>query len=108
MLTQEADTLARLARTHTHTPLYPPSDAILITSLRFDLSPLDQMADVFILEGEEMNKKWLHSVTRWERGRVCWRMTGVFVYPQGDHRDLVLGHRTFISLVKETGLPGAK
>lgn len=56
------------AHIHTHTPLYPPSDAILITSLRFDLSPLDQMADVFILEGEEMNKKWLHSAQRHKMG----------------------------------------
>ncbi|KAG7500614.1 hypothetical protein JOB18_024532 [Solea senegalensis] len=38
--------------THTHL-LHPPRDAILITSLRFNLSPLDQMVDVFILEGSD-------------------------------------------------------
>lgn len=54
--------------THTHTPLlHPPSDAILITSLRFDLSPPDQMADVFILEGDEMRGSTLRSVIRKER-----------------------------------------
>ncbi|TNN48064.1 hypothetical protein EYF80_041731 [Liparis tanakae] len=41
-------------------------DAILITSLRFDLSPLDQMADVFILEGGEINQEWLHIALRHE------------------------------------------
>lgn len=71
MLTQEADTLMReapwhtrmYAYTHSHI-LHPPSNAILINSLRFDLSPLDQMADVFILEGEEMNQEWLHILQR--------------------------------------------
>lgn len=79
MLTQEADTLMREAPWHTrmyakhtltHTPLlHPPSNAILITSLRFDLSPLDQMADVFILEGEEMNQEWLHILQRHKNRR---------------------------------------
>lgn len=71
MLTQEADTLMREAPWHTRMHAYthshilhPPSNAILINSLRFDLSPLDQMADVFILEGEEMNQEWLHILQR--------------------------------------------
>ena len=77
MLTQEADTLSKArtrAHTHSHTRahtlLHPPSDAILITSLRFDLSPLDQMADVFILEGEEMEQERFHIARRHKTG---WR-----------------------------------
>lgn len=74
---------------HTHTPLlHPPSDAILITSLRFDLSPLDQMADVFILEGEEMNQEWLHIAQSHKKERSTSVSEDdcliVFVYQQRD------------------------
>lgn len=93
MLTQEADMLSK--RTHIHTPLlHTPSDAILITSLRFDLSPLDQMADVFILEGEEMKLEWLYTA-QWHKtgGRTNVLEDDRVFYQQGDHIELLLNQR---------------
>lgn len=79
MLTQEAKTHTHTKTcTHTHTLLHPPGDAILITSPRFNLSPLDQMADVFIQEGEEMKPTAQRRCTG-RGGRVFCRMMKVSV-----------------------------
>lgn len=97
-----------LGEAHTHTPLlYPLSDAILITSLRFDLSPPDQMADVFILEGAGMNQEWFHDAQGHKTGRWA-RVSeddGAVCVPAGESRRSIAQPLCIYILCEEKRVP---